>query len=114
MTLLTGTWPQRIACLTAETTEMVFALGGGDRVVGVSGYSVRPPEARKIEKVAAFTSVRLDKIKKLGPDLILGFSDLQKDIARDLVAEGFNVFITNQRSLSEIGDALLAVGRLIG
>jgi len=92
----------------------VFALGAGDRIVGVSGYSVRPPEARQKEKVAAFTSVRMDKIRALNPDLILGFSDLQKDIARDLVAEGFNVFITNQRSLEETGDSFLAIGRLIG
>jgi iron complex transport system substrate-binding protein len=107
-------WPKRIVCLTAETTEMAFALGAGDRVVGVSGYSIRPPEARKKEKVAAFTSVRIDKIRKLKPDLILGFSDLQKDILRDLVGEGFTVFVTNQRSLKEVGEAILATGRLLG
>ncbi len=107
-------WPERIACLTAETTEIVFALGLADRVVGVSGYALRPPEARKKEKIAAFTSVRMEKIQALKPDLILGFSDLQKDIARELVAESFNVFITNQRSLSEIGDMILAIGRLTG
>ena len=77
-------WPRRIACITAETTEMVFALGAGDRIVGVSGYSVRPPEARQKEKVAAFTTLRMDKIRELNPDLILGFSDLQKDIAKEL------------------------------
>ena len=107
-------WPKRIICLTAETTEMAFALGAGERIVGVSGYSVRPPEARQKEKVAAFTSVRMEKIRELKPDLILGFSDLQKDILRDLVGEGFNVFVTNQRSLAEIGEALIAIGRLIG
>ena len=95
-------------------TELVFALGAGDRVVGVSGYSVRPAEARQKEKVAAFTSIRMEKILPLKPDLILGFSDLQKDIARDLVGEGFNVFITNQRTIEEIGDTILAVGRLLG
>ena len=107
-------WPRRMACITAETTEMVYALGAGDRVVGVSGYSVRPAEAREKPKVAAFTSVRMDKIRELKPDLILGFSDLQKDIARELVAEGYPVFISNQRSLEEVEDMILATGRLIG
>ncbi len=107
-------WPRRIACITAETTELAFALGAGDRVVGVSGYSVRPEEARQKPKVATFTSIRMDKIRELDPDLILGFSDLQKEIARELVAEGRNVFISNQRSLEDIGDMILATGRLIG
>ena len=107
-------WPRRIVCLTAETTEILFALGAGDKIVGVSGYTVRPPEARLKEKVAAFTSVRMDKIQALKPDLIFAFSDLQKDIARDLTEAGYNVFITNQRSLEEVGDTILAVGRLIG
>src|SRR3989338_10731534 len=106
-------WPSRIICLTAETTEILYALGAGDRIVGVSGYTVRPPEARLKEKVAAFTSVRMDKIRALKPDLILGFSDLQKDILRDLVGEGYNVFVTNQRTLAEIGEAILAIGRLL-
>ena len=83
-------------------------------MAGVSGYCVRPAEARLKPKVAAFTSIRLDKLRELRPDLILGFSDLQKDIARDLVAEGFNVFISNQRTLQETADMILAVGRLIG
>ncbi|MBI3317473.1 MAG: cobalamin-binding protein [Candidatus Omnitrophica bacterium] len=107
-------WPRRIICLTAETTEIVYLLGAGERIVGVSGYSVRPPEAREKPKVAAFTSIKIEKIRELNPDLILGFSDLQKQIAHDLIQEGFPVFITNQRSLSEIGDVLLAIGRLIG
>lgn len=107
-------WPRRIACITAETTEIVFALGAGDRIAGVSGYTIRPEEARKKPKVAAFTSIRMDKIRELDPDLILGFSDLQKEIARELVAEGYNVFITNQRSLEETADSILAIGRLIG
>jgi len=107
-------WPRRIICLTAETTEIAFALGAGDRIVGVSGYAVRPPEARLKEKVSAFTSARMDKIRELKPDLILAFSDLQKDIVRDLTQEGFNVFVTNQRSLEEVGDAILSTGRLLG
>lgn len=107
-------WPERIICLTAETTEILYALGAQDRIVGVSGYTVRPPEARLKEKVAAFTSVRMDKIRVLKPDLIFAFSDLQKDIVRDLTAEGFNTYVTNQRSLEEIGNTILAVGRLVG
>lgn len=107
-------WPRRIACITSETTEMVFALGAGDRIVGVSGYSVRPPEARQKEKVAAFRSLRMDKIRELNPDLILGFSDIQNNIAKELVENGYTVFITNQRTLDEIGDTILATGRIIG
>lgn len=107
-------WPRRIVCLTAETTEILFALGAGDRIVGVSGYAVRPAEARLKEKVAAFTSVRMEKIRALKPDLIFAFSDLQKEIVRDLTEAGYTVFVTNQRSLEEIGQAIVAVGRLIG
>ncbi len=113
MSLSKSDWPQRIICLTTETAETVFALGAGDRVVGVTGYATRPPEVREKEKVSAFTSVRMDKIRALKPDLILAFSDLQKDIVRDLVQEGHNVFVTNQRSLKEVGEAILAVGRLL-
>ena len=109
-----SSYPRRIVCLTAETTEILFALGAGDRIVGVSGYTTRPPEARLKEKVAAFTSARMDKIRSLKPDLIFAFSDLQKDIVRDLTHEGYNVFVTNQRSLEETGDVILAVGRLVG
>ena len=107
-------WPSRIVCLTAETTEILFALGAGDRIVGVSGYSVRPPEARLKEKVSAFTTARMEKIRALKPDLIFAFSDLQKDIVRDLTEEGYNVFVTNQRSLEEVGQVILATGRLLG
>ncbi len=109
-----GSWPRRIICLTSETAEIVFELGAEELVVGVSGYAVRPSAVRQKPKVAAFTSINLDKIKELEPDLILGFSDLQKDIARDLVAAGYPVFITNQRSLEEITETILAIGRLIG
>lgn len=107
-------WPERIICLTAETTEILFALGAGDRIVGVSGYTVRPPEARLKEKVAAFTSIRMDKIRVLKPDLIFAFSDLQKDIVHELTEEGYTVFVTNQRSLEEVGQTILGVGRLVG
>lgn len=106
--------PQRIVCLTAETTEIAFALGAGDRVVGVSGYSIRPPEARRKPKVAAYTSARLEKILGLRPDLVLAFSDLQADLVRDLVKAGLIVLVTNQRSLSETWDAIRLVGRALG
>lgn len=107
-------WPRKVICLTAETTEILFALGAGERIVGVSGYSVRPPEARLKEKVSAFTSARMEKIRGLQPDLIFAFSDLQKDIVAELTQEGFNVFVTNQRSLQEVSDTIIAVGRLVG
>jgi iron complex transport system substrate-binding protein len=106
--------PQRVVCLTAETTEIAFALGAGERVVGVSGYSVRPPEARRKPKVAAYTSARLDKILELQPDLILAFSDLQAEIVRDLVKAGLSVVVTNQRSLAETWEAIRLIGRVLG
>ena len=107
-------WPRRVACLSAETTELAFNLIDPQRIVGVSGYCVRPAEARLKPKVAAFTTVRMEKILEVNPDLILGFSDLQKDIARDLIGKGFNVFIINPRTIDEIADSFLAVGRLLG
>ena len=107
-------WPRRIVCLTAETTEILFALGVGERIVGVTGFAVRPPEARLKERVSAFTSARMEKIHSLKPDLIFAFSDLQKEIVRDLTEAGYTVFVTNQRSLQEVGETLLAVGRLVG
>ena len=78
-------YPRRIVCLTEETTETLYLLGEEDRIVGVSGYTVRPPEARSKPRVSAFTSARLDRIEQLRPDLVLAFSDLQADIAADLI-----------------------------
>ena len=106
--------PARIVCLTAETTELLYALGAGDRVVGVSGYSVRPPEARRKPKVSAFATARIEKILDLKPDLVLAFSDLQADSARDLIKKGVNVLTLNQRSIRETLQMALWVGRLIG
>ena len=106
--------PQRIVCLTAETTEIAFAVGAGERVVGVSGYAVRPPEARKKPKVAAFQTAHVPRILALEPDLVLGFSDLQADIAADLIRAGVNVLVTNQRTLAETRDAIALIGAAVG
>src|SRR6266571_4976889 len=80
-------YPSRIVCLTEETTETLYLLGQGDRIVGVSGYTVRPPEARQKPKVSAFINARFDKIEALRPDLVLAFSDLQADSARAALFE---------------------------
>ena len=107
-------YPRRIVCLTEETTETLYLLGEGDRVVGVSGYTVRPPEARRKPRVSAFTHARYDKIEALEPDLVLGFSDLQADIAADLAKRGYPVMLFNQRSIAEILQMILIVGGLVG
>ena len=103
-------YPRRIICLTEETTETLYLLGEGDRVVGISGYTVRPPEARQKPKVSSFLHARFDKIEALEPDLILAFSDLQADIATELVKRGFAVFTFNQRSVAEILQMIRVLG----
>src|SRR5690606_5981709 len=95
-------YPNRIVCLTEETTETLYRLGEGHRVVGISGYTVRPPEAREKPKVSAYLNARFDKIEALRPDLILAFSDLQADIASELIRRGYPVFTFNQRSVAGI------------
>src|SRR6478736_2155415 len=107
-------YPHRIVCLTEETTETLYLLGEGDRVVGISGYTVRPPEARSKPKVSAFINARFDKIEALEPDLILGFSDLQADIAAELIRRGHHVVIFNQRSIAEILRMIRTVAALVG
>src|SRR5438067_3664692 len=107
-------YPARIVCLTEETTETLYLLGEGDRVVGVSGYTVRPPEARQKPRVSAFINARFDKIEALHPDLILAFSDLQADITAELARRGFNVVLFNQRSVAEILQMIRMLGGLIG
>jgi iron complex transport system substrate-binding protein len=107
-------YPTRIVCLTEETTETLYLLGEGDRVVGISGYTVRPPEARQKPKVSAFISAKFDKIEALRPDLILAFSDLQADIAAELIRRGWNVVAFNQRSIAEILQTILMIGGLVG
>ncbi|MGH9899617.1 MAG: cobalamin-binding protein [Pyrinomonadaceae bacterium] len=107
-------YPQRIVCLSEETTETLYLLGQGDRVVGISGYTVRPPEARKKPKVSAFISAKFDKIMELKPDLVFAFCDLQADIAAELIRRGVTVFTFNQRSVQEILDMILMIGRIVG
>jgi len=106
--------PQRIVCLTEETTETLYLLGEGDRVVGISGYTVRPPEARRKPKVSAFINAKFDKIMALEPDLVLTFSDLQADIAAELIRRGLTVVSWNQRSVDEILNMIFTLSTLIG
>jgi len=110
----TSAYPSRIVCLTEETTETFYLLGEGDRVVGVSGYTVRPPEARKKPRISAFLSARFEKITALEPDLILAFSDLQADITSELIKRGYNVFTFNQRSVAEILQVIRVLGGIVG
>ena len=107
-------YPNRIVCLTEETTETLYLLGEGDRVVGVSGYTVRPPEARSKPRVSAYINARFEKIEALKPDLVLAFSDLQADIAAELIRRGFPVVTFNQRSVDEILQMIRMVGALVG
>src|SRR5438270_13085273 len=107
-------YPQRIVCLTEETTETLYLLGQGDRVAGVSGYTVRPPEARQKPKVSAFINARFEKIEALKPDLVLAFSDLQADLGAELVRRGIAVVTFNQRTVSEILQMIRMLGGLVG
>src|SRR6266516_4249330 len=107
-------YPDRIVCLTEETTETLYLLGQGDRIVGVSGYTVRPPEARSKPKVSAFINARFDKIEALKPDLVLAFSDLQADLTAELIRRGLTVVTFNQRSVAEILQMIRMLGGLVG
>src|SRR5882757_3211075 len=107
-------FPRRIACLTEETVETLYLLGEQDRIVGVSGYTARPPEARLKPKISAFTTAKFDKIMAVEPDLVLAFSDLQADIVRELLVRGVNVFAFNQRSVEEILDMIHVLSRIVG
>jgi iron complex transport system substrate-binding protein len=108
-------YPERIVCLTEESTETLYLLGEERRIVGISGYTVRPPRARKEKpRVSAFLSAKNEKILELKPDLVIGFSDLQADIARELTKAGLNVLIFNQRSVQEILDMILVLSSLVG
>jgi iron complex transport system substrate-binding protein len=105
---------QRVVCLTAETTEIAFTLGAGDRVVGVPGTARRPDAARDRARVGGFTTFRADKILALEPDLVLAFSDLQRDVVSELIAAGVSVLCTNQRSFDEVLRAILLIGGALG
>lgn len=107
--------PQRIVCLTEETVETLYLLGAEKRIVGISGYTVRPPRARKEKpRISAFTSAKIDAILALNPDLVLGFSDLQADIAGHLIRRGVAVHIFNQRTVSGILAMIEMLGAMIG
>ncbi|MPY87117.1 MAG: ABC transporter substrate-binding protein [Luteitalea sp.] len=107
-------YPQRIVCLTEETTETLYRLGQGHRIVGVSGYTVRPREARDKPKVSAFINARFEKIDRLQPDLVLAFSDLQADIAAELGRRGYAVVLFNQRTIDEILQMIRVLGGIVG
>ena len=107
--------PRRIVCLTEETTEWLYLLGEEDRIVGISGYTVRPRRARDEKpRVSAFLDGKIDKIVALEPDLVIGFSDMQAALADKLIRAGLNVLVTNQRSLGEIFDTMRLVAALVG
>src|SRR5689334_1501772 len=107
--------PERIVCLTEETVETLYLLGEQDRIVGISGYCVRPPEARRDKpRVSAFTSADLPKILGLHPDLVISFSDLQADIVAALIRQGIAVHAFNQRTIAEIFDMIRMLGALVG
>src|SRR6187551_3126970 len=110
-----ATYPERIVCLTEETTETLYLLGEEARIVGISGFTVRPPRARREKpKVSAFTSAKIDKIVELRPDLVLGFSDLQADIAAELIRAGIEVHVFNHRSVGEILRMIATLGGMVG
>ena len=110
-----SSYPERIVCLTEETTETLYLLGEQQRIVGISGFTVRPPQARREKpRVSAFTSARTARIIELRPDLVLGFSDLQADIAAELVRAGLEVHVFNHRSIEDILRMIRTLGGMIG
>ena len=107
--------PQRIVCLTEEPTEVLYALGEQQRIVGISGFTVRPRAARDEKpRISAFTSAKIDRILELKPDLAIGFSDIQADIAQALIKAGVEVWIANHRSIDEILGYVLRLGAMVG
>lgn len=107
-------FPQRIVCLSSEHVEICYALGAGERVVGVPGTAHRPAEARDKPRIGGFTSFRVDKIRELEPDLVLAFSDLQADISAELIRAGLPVFCSNPRSVDDVLATIVMVGGLLG
>jgi len=107
--------PERIVCLTEEPTEVLYALGQEHRIVGISGFTVRPPRARQEKpRVSAFTSAKIDRILALNPDLAIGFSDIQADIAAALIKAGVEVWISNHRSVQQILGYVQRLGAMVG
>ena len=106
--------PERIICMTEESVEFLHAIGRSDLIAGVSVYAKRPAEVSQHPIISSFTHANLNKIQKIKPDLVIGFSDIQKDIARDLIAEGVDVYISNQRSLEEIFRYMWTLGHMVG
>jgi iron complex transport system substrate-binding protein len=112
---MTDAFPQRIVCLTEEPTEVLYALGEQERIVGISGFTVRPARARKEKpRVSAFTSARIDRILALQPDFVVGFSDIQADIAQALIKAGIEVWISNHRSVAGILAYIRRLGAMVG
>src|SRR5215471_17880813 len=108
-------FPKRIVCLTEEPTEVLYALGESERIVGISGFTVRPAIARREKpKVSAFTSAKIDEIIRLEPDLAIGFSDIQADIAQALIKRGVEVWISNHRSVAGILAYVRRLGAMVG
>ena len=108
-------YPQRIVCLTEETTETLYLLGEEDRIVGISGFTMRPPQARKEKpKVSTFLDAKIEEITDLQPDLVIGFSDIQSNIAKQLIDRGVTVWINNHRSVQGILDMMVQLGALVG
>jgi iron complex transport system substrate-binding protein len=106
-------YPQRIICLTEESVETLYLLGKEELISGVSAFVKRPVEAQKLPKVSFFTSSNYKKIMDIRPDLVIGHSDIQKDIARDLIEKGLNVFVANHRSISEILQYIRMLSRMV-
>src|SRR6202163_1775059 len=107
--------PRRIVCLTEETTETLYLLGEQDRIVGISGFTVRPARARREKpRVSAFISAKIDRILDLQPDFVIGFSDIQADIAQALIKRGVEVWISNHRSVDGILGYVRRLGALVG
>src|SRR5438477_5416934 len=112
---MSDAFPQRIVCLTEEPTEVLYAIGEADRIVGISGFTVRPAGARKEKpKVSAFTSARIDDIVRLEPDFVIGFSDIQADIAQALIKRSLQVWISNHRSVARILAYVRRLGAMAG
>src|ERR1700689_3211804 len=104
----------RIITVSAEAVEIIYALGCGNRIVGVTGFAVEPPAVRRKPRVSGFSSVNFDKVDALKPDLIFTFSDVQAEAAKELIRRGHTVLATNQRSLDEIFETILLIGRVVG